>query len=104
MTPEEIKIARLQRKVAKLIAKRDFYQRQYKHYAHVISMQPHLEVRYNRYEDYKKEWARVRDMERRMKEQEILIQLLHGEPLQPYKIDALYSKLIKEEYKKLNTK
>ncbi len=101
---EDVLIGRLRRKIERLIKQREFHKQKHEHYAKVIGMQPYIEKRYEQYQDRLKEYARIKDMEKRVKEQEILIGLLTGQKLQNYEIDNLYSKLIKEEYKKLNEK
>lgn len=99
----EVVIGRLKKKIAKLQRARDFHRKKHEHYANVISLQPYLEDRFNRYEDRKAEAAKNRANEVRVKEQEYLIRQLVGvDPLKNYEIDALYKEVIKAEYKKLN--
>lgn len=73
---KDVKIGRLERKIEKLKQQRDYHKKQREHYAHVISMQPHLERRWNSYEEGKKERERIKGLEARVKEQEQLIKLL----------------------------
>lgn len=104
LTKDQVTIGRLRRKIERLITQREYHKQQHTHYNKVIGMQPYIERRYEQYQDRLKEQSRIKDMEKRVKEQEILIGLLTGTKLQHYEIDALYSKLIKEEYRKLNEK
>ena len=99
----DIRIGRLLKKIEKLKKQRDFHQQKHMHYAKVISLQPHLETRYDNYAERKLAQERVKAMEARVKEQETLIRiLLKDDPLRNYEIDRLYSDLIKEEYRKMN--
>ena len=98
----DVRIGRLLKKIEKLKNQRDHHQQKHAYYAKVISMQPYLESRYQRYEDRKAEQDRIKQLEKRVKEQEMLIRILAGEKVPNYEIDNLYSLLIKEEYRKLN--
>ena len=101
---DQVIIGRLRKKIKRLIKQREHHKQQHEHYATVISIQPHLESRYNRYTEYKEEQARAKEMEQRLKEQEMLIRLLTGEKVEKWKIDAMYSELIKKEHQRLNVK
>lgn len=99
----DIKVGRLLKKIEKLKKQRDFHKARHEHYATVISLQPHLETRYKSYEERVRNQNEIEQMKRRVEEQEALIRiLLKDNPLCNYEITALYSALIKEEYKKLN--
>lgn len=98
-----VKIGRLNKKISRLKVQRDYWKKQHDHYAKVISLQPYLETRYKSYEERVRAQDHVKILEKRVKEQEILIRILVDEsPLKHYEIDALYSELVKREYKKLN--
>lgn len=102
---DEVTIGRLKKKIAKLQRVRDYHRKKHEHYASVISLQPYLEDRFNRYENRMAEAAKNRANEVRVKEQELLIRHLIGEdPLKNYEIDTLYKEIIKAEYKKLSEK
>ena len=105
MTEQEalIKLGRKDKKIARLLKQRDYWKKQYEYYKKVISLQPYLETRWENYEKRKAEQEKNKQLENRVKEQEVLIRMLLGnDPLKNYEIDVLYSKLIKEEYKKIN--
>lgn len=73
----DIKIGRLLKKNEKLREQRDHARKQLHHYREVISTQPYLETRYKTYTDAQIERARVKDLEKRVKEQEQLIIMLN---------------------------
>lgn len=101
----DVIIGRLKKKIAKLQRARDFHKGKHEHYAKVISMQPYLEQRFNKYEERVADFNRNKSNEARLKEQEYLIRHLVGaDPLNRYEIDALYKQIIKDEYRKLNAK
>lgn len=73
---DQVTIGRLRKKITKLLQQRDNFAKQLTHYQHVLSMQPHLTTRYEAYEKLKAERERVKALEKRVKEQELLIKLL----------------------------
>lgn len=72
-----IKNIRLQKKIDKLKQQRDHYKKMYENYKLVISMAPHLESRYKRYEEMKAQHAEVVSLKKRCDEQAQLIELLN---------------------------
>ncbi len=77
--PKDIRIGRLEKKIRKLTQQRDFHKKQHEHYAHVISMQPYIESRWDDYEERKRKREYYKGLEKRVKEQETLIHLLTKE-------------------------
>lgn len=77
-TTSVVKIGRLQRKLEKTKQQRDHYKELYEHYANVISMHPYLERRWESYQEMVKERERIKQLEKRVKEQEQLIKLLNN--------------------------
>ena len=55
-----VTIGRLKKKIAKLQRARDYHRKRHEHYAKVISLQPYLEDRFNRYESRVAEAAKNR--------------------------------------------
>lgn len=98
----DVREGRLRKKIAKLQQQRDYWKKWHDHYTKVISMQPYLETRYKNYTDRLAEQERIKNLEKRVKEQEMLIRLLSGDKFPNYEIDRLYSALIKDEYRKMN--
>jgi hypothetical protein len=92
-------IGRLNKKIDKLKKQRDFHQQRHQYYAKVISLQPYIEKRWQTYEDRMKEIERVKQLDKRVKEQEMLIRILAGDKIANYEIDRLYVDMIKQEQK-----
>jgi uncharacterized protein YifE (UPF0438 family) len=97
-------IGRLNKKIDRLKKQRDFHQQRHQHYAKVISLQPYIEKRWQGYEERIKELERVKQLDKRVKEQEMLIRILAGDKIANYEIDRLYSDMIKQEQKVRNEK
>ena len=76
LTPQEVEIGRLTKKLNKMRDQRDKARADLEHYKKVISMQPHLENRYKSYEARLAEMKRVKDLEKRVEEQAMLIAAL----------------------------
>ena len=74
LTKHEIQIGRLNKKMNKLRDQRDKARKELEHYAKVISMQPHLERRYESYAERVAERKRVKDLEARVEEQAKLLE------------------------------
>lgn len=102
--PYKITIGRLNKKIERLKKQRDHFKEQYDHYFKVIETQPYLETRYKSYEESKRTREHTKDLEKRVKEQEMLIEFLSNGKIESWKIKMAYSELIKEEYAKLNAK
>jgi len=71
-----IDLGRAERRLEKARKQRDYFKERLKYYEKVLSMQPYLEKRWEKYEDRVKEIQRVKDLEARCKEQALLIQQL----------------------------
>ena len=79
-TSQEVEIGRLKKKLNKMRDQRDKARADLEHYKKVISMQPHLENRYKSYEARLAEMKRVKDLEKRVEEQAMLIAALKTPP------------------------
>lgn len=75
-TPHEIQLSRLTKKLNKIRDQRDKARADLEHHKKVISAQPYLENRYKSYEARIAEMKRVKDLEKRVEEQAMLIALL----------------------------
>lgn len=96
--------ARQARKIAKLQRARDYYKKQCEHFKKVVTAVPYLETRYKTYTDRVQERERVKDLERRVQEQELLIRYLSGGKIQSYEIKKFFDEMIKDRHQTLNVK
>lgn len=76
MTPDQIKIGRIQRKLTRALAQRDLYKRQCEHYKEVLDKSPFITQRHRNYIEYLKERQVVKELEIRVSEQALLIEKL----------------------------
>lgn len=75
-TREEVKIGRLEKRIAKLTKQRDFYKARCNNYKEVLDLHPNSVIRYASYTDRVLEHKHKKDLERRVEEQALLIQEL----------------------------
>ena len=97
-----VREGRLLKKIEKLKKQRDHWKEQHDYYAKVISLQPYLERRWEDFEARRKEVARVKDLEKRVKEQEMLIRILSGDNVPDWEIKKAYDTIITKEVQKRN--
>lgn len=102
MADSIVVIGRLKRKIEKLTKQRDHWKTMHDHYAKVISLQPYIERRYKSYTEAIAERERAKSLEKRCKEQELLIRLLSNDKIMSHEIKQAYDAIIKEEQKKAN--
>lgn len=95
-----IKIARLRRKIDRLQKQKKFFEQQVEHFKEVLNSVPHITRTYNSYTEAVKERERVKALEQRCKEQELLIKHLSNNTIRSHEIKAAYDQIIKQEYKK----
>ena len=79
LTPEQIKIGRLERKLRREQDRSAMYKEQLKHYRTVLSDLPYLERMWERHQTRMREWERYREIAQRNREQAALIERLQKE-------------------------
>lgn len=79
-TPHEVEINRLTKKLNKIRDQRDKARKDLEHYRKVISMHPYLENRFKSYNDRIAEMKRIKDLEKRVEEQAMLIAAMKSPP------------------------
>lgn len=99
-----VKNIRLQKKIDKLIQQREHLKEQLDHYRAVLQELPGFERKYQGLLAERKRAEDVRNMEIQIKQQQLLIRMLTGDKIDASLIMAEHSKLIKEEYAKLQRK
>lgn len=99
-----VRIGRQTRKIEKLQRARDFHKGQAEQYKKVLNHVPHVKRSYDSYTEMIKERARVKDLERRVNEQEMLIRYLSGGKIQSWEIEKFYGEWIKQTHTELKAK
>lgn len=94
-----VKVGRQQRKIDKLKNARDHFKQLAAQYKTVLSHFPHIQRAYDRYTDHVNEQKRVKNLEQRVKEQEMLIRYLSGGKIQDWEIKKFYDEWIQERHR-----
>lgn len=76
MTPIEVKLGRVQKRLRKVTKQRDYYKKQLEHYQNVIALQPFIATHYSSYEERRREYEELKMLRKRVKEQSALISLM----------------------------
>ena len=100
----EVVIGRLKKKIAKLQLQRDYFKAENELKDRMIVLYPYIRTEYRRYNEVKDKDARMRELEKRTREQELLIRHLSNDTIATHEIRQAYNRIIKDEYEKLNTK
>ena len=79
-TPHEVEIGRLTKKLNKMKDQRDKARKEIEHYKAVLSSHPYLVNRHKTYQERIAEMKRVKDLEKRVEEQAMLIALMNTPP------------------------
>jgi hypothetical protein len=74
--PEAVAMARLRKRIEKLTKQRDYFMERCQTYGAVMNLHPMMEMRFKRYQEEKAERERVQGLEKRIKEQALLIDML----------------------------
>lgn len=99
-----VKNIRLQKKIDKLIQQRENLKEQLDHYRAVLQALPGFERKYQGLLAERRTAENIRNMEIQIKQQQLLIRMLTGDKIDAGSIMAEHSKLVKEEYAKLQRK
>ena len=78
--PHEVEIGRLTKKLNKMKDQRDKARKEIEHYKAVLSSHPYLVNRHKTYQERIAEMKRVKDLEKRVEEQAMLIALMNTPP------------------------
>jgi hypothetical protein len=76
LTPEIIKIGRQEKHIEKLKKQRDHYKTEYTKLVDVLQLAPFIQDRYTAWQKAREERERVKGLDARVKEQELLIKEL----------------------------
>lgn len=80
LTPDQIKIGRLEKKIKKLIQQRDHFKQEFDRYFKIFAEQQWIAHHHRSYNEFLKERKELADLKARVTEQELLIKaLLNGD-------------------------
>ena len=79
LTHAQVVIGRLRKRIAKLQQQRDAAREENVLYRRILNLHPHLETRFETYAEIQQKRAYVESLERRVREQEKLIEMMMKE-------------------------
>ena len=101
---ESVTIGRLKKKILKLQKQRDHFREQTDMSNKVISLYPYIKSSYESYKKAEAAQNRLKELENRVREQDLLIRILSIQKYGKYELDNAYADIIKKEYAEQNKK
>ena len=104
MTEESVTIGRLKKKILKLQGQRDHFKEQTDMSNKVISLYPYIKSSYESYKKAEAAQNRLKELENRVREQDLLIRILSEQKYAKHEVEKAYADIIKKEYAEQNKK
>lgn len=101
MTEESVTIGRLKKKILKLQKQRDHFKEQNALINKMISLYPYIKSTYESYKKTEVALNRLKELETRVKEQDLLIRILSEQKYGKHEVEKAYADIIKEAYKEM---
>ena len=102
MTEESVTVGRLKKKILKLQKQRDHFKEQNALKNSMISLYPYIKSSYESYKKAEAAQNRLKELESRVREQDLLIRVLSEQKYGKYELDNAYANIIKKEYAEQN--
>lgn len=102
MTEESVTIGRLKKKILKLQGQRDHFKEQNTLCNRMLSLYPYIKSSYESYKKAEAAQNRLKELEARVREQDLLIRILSIQKYGKYELDNAYANIIKKEYAEQN--
>jgi hypothetical protein len=101
MTEESVIVGRLKKKILKLQKQRDHFKEQNALTNSMISLYPYIKSSYESYKKAEAAQTRLKELESRVREQDLLIRILSEQKYGKYELDNAYANIIKKAYKEM---
>jgi len=102
MIEESVTVGRLKKKILKLQGQRDHFKEQNTLKNSMISLYPYIKSSYESYKKAEANQNRLKELEARVREQDLLIRILSIQKYGKYELDNAYANIIKKEYAEQN--
>ena len=102
MTEESVTIGRLKKKILKLQKQRDHFKEQNTLCNSMLSLYPYIKSSYESYKKAEAAQNRLKELETRVREQDLLIRILSEQKYGKHELDNAYANIIKKEYAEQN--
>ena len=104
MTEESVTIGRLKKKILKLQGQRDHFREQDVLTNRMLSLYPYIKSSYESYKKAEAAQNRLKELEARVREQDLLIRILSEQKYGKYEVEIAHANIIKKEYAEQNKK
>jgi hypothetical protein len=101
MTEESVTVGRLKKKILKLQKQRDHFKEQNALKNSMISLYPYIKSSYESYKKAEANQNRLKELESRVREQDLLIRILSEQKYGKHEVKMAYADIIKEAYKEM---
>lgn len=102
MTEESVTIGRLKKRILKLQGQRDHFKEQNTLKNRMLSLYPYIKSSYESYKKAEATQNRLKELETRVREQDLLIRILSEQKYGKYELDNAYADIIRKEYAEQN--
>ena len=101
MTEESVTIGRLKKKILKLQKQRDHFRERTALLNSMLSLYPYIKSSYESYKKAEAAQNRLKELETRVKEQDLLIRILSEQKYAKHEVEKAYADIIKKAYKEM---
>ena len=101
MTEESVTIGRLKKKILKLQKQRDHFKERDTLANRMLSLYPYIKSSYESYKKAEAAQNRLKELEARVREQDLLIRILSEQKYGKHEVEKAYADIIRKAYKEM---
>jgi uncharacterized coiled-coil protein SlyX len=101
MTEESVTIGRLKKKILKLQKQRDHFKERNALLNSMLTLYPYIKSSYESYKKAETAQNRLKELETRVKEQDLLIRILSEQKYGKHEVEKAYADIIRKAYKEM---
>jgi uncharacterized coiled-coil protein SlyX len=101
MTEESVTIGRLKKKILKLQKQRDHFKERDTLTNRMLSLYPYIKSTYESYKKAEAAQNRLKELETRVREQDLLIRILSEQKYGKHEVEKAYADIIRKAYKEM---
>jgi hypothetical protein len=101
MTEESVTIGRLKKKILKLQKQRDHFKERNALLNSMLTLYPYIKSSYESYKKAEANQNRLKELEARVKEQDLLIRIISEQKYGKHEVEKAYADIIKKAYSEM---
>ena len=101
MTEESVTVGRLKKKILKLQKQRDHFKERDVLTNRMLSLYPYIKSSYESYKKAEAAQNRLKELETRVREQDLLIRVLSEQKYGKHEVEKAYADIIRKAYKEM---